>query len=101
MSNLRIGEVAIDFNLPATNAKNYTLESFKDKKALAIIFPCNHCPYVMAWEDRIINLQNEFKNKEVSLTLICSNNAAKYPKDSFEKNERKGVREELSISLSS
>jgi len=85
MSNLKIGDKAIDFNLLSTDEENLTLESFKDKKAFAIIFTCNHCPYVMAWEDRIINLQNEYKDKEALFTLICSNDAAKYPEDSFEK----------------
>lgn len=85
MGKLNIGDKIIDFKLPGTDGKSYSLEDFKDKKAVVVIFTCNHCPYVLAWEDRMINIGNEFKDKNVGFMLICSNDAEKYPADSFEK----------------
>lgn len=85
MSKLKIGDKAIDFILPAVDGKNYSLKMFDDKKAVAVIFVCNHCPYVLAWEKRLIELQNKFTDKGVSFTLICSNDSQKYPDDGFEK----------------
>ncbi len=84
MAALAIGEKAVDFNLPATDGNNYSLESFSGKKALAVIFSCVHCPYVLAWEDRIISLQNEYAARGAAFVQICANDAAQYPQDSFE-----------------
>jgi peroxiredoxin len=83
-ANLKIDSAAPDFNLPSVDGKNYTLSSFNDSKALAVIFSCNHCPYVQAYEDRIIQLQNDYKEKGVSFAAINSNDTANYPDDSFE-----------------
>ena len=83
-TKLNIGSPAPDFNLPAVDGGNYSLFSFKDSTLLAVIFSCNHCPYVQAYEDRIINLQKEFYNKGLSVAAINSNDITNYPDDSFE-----------------
>ena len=84
MAKLAIGDKALDFNLPATDGKHYSLESFKDRKAVAVVFSCVHCPYVLAWEDRLIGLQKEFAGKGAAFVLICANDAVKYPQDGFD-----------------
>ncbi|MCS7213007.1 MAG: thioredoxin family protein [Candidatus Calescibacterium sp.] len=81
---MRIGDSIIDFTLPGTDGKIYSLSSFEKGKPIAVIFWCNHCPYVKAWEDRIIKIGNEFKEK-VQFVLINANDPNKYPDDSFEK----------------
>jgi peroxiredoxin len=83
-STLMIGSVVPDFNLPAVEGNNYSLTSFKDCAALVIVFSCNHCPYVQAYENRIIHLQNEYKDKGVSVAAINSNDITNYPDDSFD-----------------
>lgn len=82
---LKIGERAPDFSLPGIDGKTYSLSSFADKKILIILFTCNHCPYVQAWEDRLIAIQKEYANKAVQLVGINANDEIKYPDDSFEK----------------
>ena len=59
------------------------LNTFADKKALVIIFSCNHCPYVQAYEDRIIEIQKDY-SKDVQVVAISSNEDVNYPEDSFE-----------------
>jgi peroxiredoxin len=81
---IKIGDVAPDFSLPGVDGRNYSLSDFRDKKVLVVIFSCNHCPYVQAYEDRIIALQEEFKDKGVSFIAINSNDDKSYPEDSFE-----------------
>ena len=81
---LRIGSQAINFNLPAVDGKFYSLDSFKDKKVLCIIFSCNHCPYVVALEDRINIIAKEYSNKSFALIAINPNDDSSYPEDSFE-----------------
>ena len=84
MSNLNIGDTIINFELPATDGKTYTVDSFGESDLLAVIFSCNHCPYVLAWEDRLIAAQNDYADKSVQVAFISANNAEKYPADSFE-----------------
>ena len=54
---------ALDFDLPATDGNNYSLSSFADAKVLIIVFMCNHCPYVQAIWDRLVDLQEQFGDR--------------------------------------
>jgi len=81
---MEIGNKAPDFRLKGVDDKEYTLDSFKDKKILVVIFTCNHCPYVKAYEDRLISIQNDYSDN-VQLIAINSNDSIAYPDDSFEK----------------
>ena len=83
MANLKIGEKAIQFNLPGVDGKQHSLGQYVGKNAVVVIFSCNHCPYVRAWEDRMVQIQNEYANRGVQLIAINSNDVAKYPDDSF------------------
>ena len=84
VGNLKAGEKAIDFNLKGIDGKNYSLADFKDAKALLIIFMCNHCPYVKAKQQMIIDLQAKYKDKGLVIVGINSNESENYPEDSFD-----------------
>ncbi|MBN2289116.1 MAG: thioredoxin family protein [Candidatus Glassbacteria bacterium] len=84
MSKLKTGDTAIDFSLPGTEGGNYSLSSFKDSKALAVVFSCVHCPYVLAWEGRLIDLARKYRSAGFAMVLICANDPVKYPADNFE-----------------
>lgn len=81
---LTLGSKAPEFNLPAIDGKSYSLDSFDNKRFLIVVFSCNHCPYVQAYEDRIIEIQNDF-NEYLSVVAISSNETINYPEDSFDK----------------
>lgn len=70
---LAIGAAAPAFNLPGVDGKNYTLASFKNAPVLAIIFTCNHCPTAQAYEDRMIKLTSDYKDKGVAVVAIMPN----------------------------
>jgi len=76
---------APDFDLPATDGRNYSLADFADAKILVVIFMCNHCPYVLAVLDRLNSLAKNFAERGVRFVGINSNDAENYPADSFEK----------------
>lgn len=84
MSKLTIGDKAIDFSLPGVDGETYSLANFSDSAAVAVIFSCNHCPYVLAWEDRLIDLQEEYGNQGVDFIAICANDPVKYQADNFD-----------------
>lgn len=81
---LPIGNEAIEFKLKGVDGKFYDLNSFADKKALVVVFSCNHCPYAQAYEQRIIQLQGDYLRKGVGFVAINSNDDTNYPEDSFD-----------------
>lgn len=81
---LDIGEAAPDFSLPATDGNNYSLKDFADSEILVIVFSCNHCPYVIASEDRMIAFANDYEKRGVKFVAINSNAVTTYADDSFE-----------------
>ena len=84
-AGLALGSEAVNFNLKSIDGKHYRLADFADRKALVIVFSCNHCPYVQAYEDRMVKLQREYGSKGVALIAINSNYDHDYPEDSYEK----------------
>lgn len=85
MANLNIGDRAIDFDLPNVRDGRVSLDDYSDKKeAIVVVFSCNHCPYVQAWEDRLIQMANDYADQGVAFILISSNDVTKYPADSPE-----------------
>ena len=88
-NTLKIGSQAPDFNLVGVDGKNYSLKTFSNKQALLVIFSCNHCPYVQAYEGRIKQIQNDYRDKGVAVVAINSNEDEGYPEDSFENMKRR------------
>src|ERR1041385_3969325 len=81
---LELGKPAPDFALPGIDGKTYSLASFKDAPVLVVVFSCNHCPYVVGSEDRMIKFYNDYKPKGVAMVAINSNETKDHPGDSFE-----------------
>ncbi|MFU8803642.1 MAG: thioredoxin family protein [Bradymonadaceae bacterium] len=82
---VELGTPASDFELPATNGESYGLGSFADADVLVVMFICNHCPYVKAIVDRLVELGKTWDQDEVAFVTISSNDAENYPADGFEK----------------
>ncbi len=83
MSSIAIGNMIIPFTLSGVDGHQHTVSDYNDKAAIVIIFSCNHCPYVRAWEDRMIQIQQDYAAQGVQFLLISSNDGARYPTDSF------------------
>ena len=92
MAKVAIGDNAIQFHLKSTDGGMVSLDGLRDREAVVVAFWCNHCPYVIAWEDRFIRLQRDYADKGVAFVAICANDAVSYPQDSFE-NMAKRARE--------
>jgi len=72
------------FDLPGVDGENHALDDYADTPALAVVWSCNHCPYVQAWEGRMVALQREYADRGFRLVAVSSNDAEAYPEDSFE-----------------
>ncbi|NJP04687.1 MAG: thioredoxin family protein [Chloroflexaceae bacterium] len=88
---LHIVEGIIDFTLPGVDGKQHSYADYHDQSILVLIFSCNHCPYVRAWEDRMIAIQQDYADKGVQLIAINANDASKYPDDSFEQMQQRAT----------
>jgi thiol-disulfide isomerase/thioredoxin len=80
---LSLGSSAPGFDLLATDGKRYSLDSFKDRPYLAVVFSCNHCPYVKDYEGRMVEIQRDYGPKGFQLVAINSNDDKAYPEDSY------------------
>ena len=79
---LPLGTTAPDFKLPDTNGKIVSLADFKSRKALLVIFMCNHCPYVIHIRDGLAQLARDYTNRNVGIVGINANDVENYPADS-------------------
>ncbi len=83
---LELGAPAPDFRLPdVVSGKIVSLDTFRDKKALVVMFICRHCPYVQHVKEELARLGRDYANKSVGMVAISSNDATQYPDDRPEK----------------
>jgi len=84
---LKIGDVAPAFELPA--AEGGTAATFSpdedrtDAVPTAVVFTCNHCPYALAWHDRLLAVARDYEGR-ARVLLVNPNDAERYPRDSFD-----------------
>jgi peroxiredoxin len=81
-----IGDRAPDFTLPDTGGTERALET-----PAVVVFTCNHCPYALAWHDRIADAARDYP--DVRFYAINPNDAERYPRDSFEAMRERVERE--------
>src|SRR5215210_9448817 len=77
-------EGAPSFTLPGVDGREHSLDDYADAEVLVLIQSCNHCPYVQAWEDRMIAIQRDYADRGVRLVAVNSNDSTRYPGDSFD-----------------
>ena len=68
---LAIGSPAPDFSLPGIDGKTYSLASFKDARALVVIFTAVHCPTAEVYEGRIKKLVADYTPKGVAFAVMA------------------------------
>jgi len=79
-----IGDIATDFSLKNIDGKMVSLSDYTDAKGFIVIFTCNTCPYAVKYEDRIIELDEKYKEKGYPVIAIMPNNTKIKPGDSFD-----------------
>ena len=79
---------ALDFSLPATDGRTYTLKDVAGEMGTVIVFICNHCPYVKAVIDRLVADARVLMAEGIGFAAICANDAKDYPEDSFANMKR-------------
>lgn len=88
MAELSIGDQAPAFELPDTEGASHTLAD-DSRQPTAVIFTCNHCPYALAWHERILEVAGDYRPRGVRVLLISPNDAERYPRDSYEAMQKR------------
>ena len=73
---MRIGDEAPSFTLPGTDGKEYGPDG-----VTVVVFTCNHCPYALAWHDRVTQVAKDY---DVTFLAVNPNDAERYARDSFD-----------------
>jgi peroxiredoxin len=82
-SQYKVGDKIEDFSLKNIDEKMVSLADFSSDKGFIITFTCNHCPYSVLYEDRIIALDKKYKKKGYPVIAINPNDEEAYPSDDF------------------
>lgn len=78
---LALGTKAPDFQLKDVTTSNLvSLDSFKNKKALLVMFICRHCPYVQHIKYQLTKIDKDYRDK-IGIIAISTNDAEEYPDD--------------------
>ena len=89
-----LGSKLPTFKLPDVNGREHHSSSIEGSAAKLVVFICAHCPYVLAIEDRLIELGKKLEGLDVPMLAICSNDSTDYPEDRPEalkqRSEQKG-----------
>jgi len=85
----KIGDVVADFKLKNINGKQVSLADYKKAKGFIVIFTCNTCPYAVAYENRIIALNEKYASKGYPVIAINPNDPGAQPADTYDKMQQK------------
>ena len=83
---LKIGDAAPNFQeIIGVDGNRHSLADYKDAKLVVVVFTCNHCPVATAYQERLIALQKDYKDKGVQVIAICVNKGAADDLDAMKK----------------
>lgn len=84
-----IGDTATDFKLKNIDGKMVSLSDYEDAKGYIVTFTCNHCPYAVMYEDRLIELHNTYAPKGYPVVAINPNDPAANAEDGYEEMQER------------
>lgn len=83
-SGYQVGDIAEDFRLLNIDGNHVSMSDWDNAEGFIVIFSCNHCPYVVAYEDRMIELHNKMAPLGYPVIAINPNDPEVQPADSYE-----------------
>lgn len=85
VAGYQIGDIAEDFNLMNVDSSMFSLSSMGEEvKGYIVVFTCNHCPFSIAYEDRVLALDAKYKPLGYPVVAINPNDPKSQPEDSLE-----------------
>ena len=94
---LALGSPAPDFSLPGVDGKTHSLKDYAASQVLVVVFICNHCPIAQMYEQRVQQLENDYKNKGVAVVAIQPNDPKAIRIDELDSSDLSDTLEEMKI----
>lgn len=79
-----LGDSAPPLELPDTDGTTHSLAEAEGAPATVVFWTCNHCPYALAWHDRLVDVARDYADRGVRFFAVNSNDAERYPADSYD-----------------
>lgn len=79
--SIAIGDIAPRFSLPDTDGAEHGPNA---APATVVVFTCNHCPYALAWHERLLDVARDYRDRGVIVLAVNANDPERYPRDSYE-----------------
>jgi len=92
-ASLQIGDLAPPLELPDTAGRLTTLPFPGEAPATVVVWTSNHCPYAIAWHDRLMDVARDYAEQGVRTVHVNSNDPERKPADSYEAMQQR-VRDE-------
>ncbi|MFW5700622.1 MAG: thioredoxin family protein, partial [Cyclobacteriaceae bacterium] len=80
----QVGDKAADFRLKNVDGNYVSMSDYPDARGFVVVFTCNHCPYAVAYEDRLIDIDKKYRPQGFPVIAINPNDPAVQPQDSYE-----------------
>jgi len=87
----QVGDTATDFRLPNIDGQQVALSDYADAKGFIVIFTCNHCPYAVAYEDRIVALDKKYRPLGYPVIAVQPNDPIASPADNLENMKKRAA----------
>ena len=94
---LQLGSPAPDFSLPGVDGKNHSLTDYASSPVLVVVFTCNHCPIAQMYEQRIQQLEADYRDRSVAVVAIQPNNPKAIRIDELDSSDISDSLEEMKI----
>lgn len=88
-NGLQVGDIAPNFKLKNVDESWVTLDDYPEAKGFIVAFTCNHCPFSVMYEDRIIALHQKYADQGYPVIAINPNDPEVQPDDSFENMQKR------------
>jgi peroxiredoxin len=94
---LALGSFAPDFSLPGVDGKVHQLSDYAASPILVVVFTCNHCPISQMYEQRIQQLEADYRDRGVALVAIQPNDPNAIRIDELDSSDISDSLEEMKI----
>jgi len=94
---LAVGSPAPDFSLPGVDGKIHRLADFAACPVLVVVFTCNHCPIAQMYEQRIQQLETDYRDRGVAVVAIQPNDPKAIRIDELDSSDTSDSLDEMKI----
>ena len=94
---LALGSAAPDFSLPGVDGKTHTFADYAASPILVVVFTCNHCPIAQMYEQRIQQLDTDYRDRGVALVAIQGNDPKALRIDELDSSDMSDTLDEMKI----